>query len=311
MNTDKATAEGSTEAVKVPDSVCLVASRFFFAYDAKYGEFRKRIHGANPRYGELKGIVDDPGYVPAGDREHHGRILEACDVYDTSFQPKGHSIVTVCGGYNGGGSDHKWCEYLGEISGAIQRLTDRFGFSWLVRLHDHSDVWYAEIGFTDKRGVPADGADHAPCFGDDAAAYAAYRERALAANRPFGLVDWGRRSYDWAWEKLGGTHPFPHTAFHGSLIAPTNVANHYAAYDAERECFRDTWGVYSAPDGAFVAVTAKEGGFPVLMKLSGPELRACADARGLPCLEDWANEPGVADAPRRCACGHCRCGKGA
>lgn len=295
---NRSTTEGSPEAARVPDSVCLVASRFFFAYDETHGEFRRRIHGDNPRYGELKRIVDDPSDPQEGVRDPHGRILEACDVYDTAFRPKGHSIVTVCGGYNGGGSDRKWCEYLGEISGSIRRLTDAFGFSWLVSLHAPGDVWYAEIGFSDRRGVPAGGAGHAPCFGDDAAAYAAYRARALAADRPFGLVDWGRRSYDWAWEKLGGTHPFPHTAFHGSLIAPTPVANHYAAYDADRECFRDTWGVYPAPDGAFVAVTAKEGGLPVLMKLSGPELRACTSVRGLPCLEDWAREPGGADVPQ-------------
>lgn len=293
---NKATAEGSTEAVKLPANVCLVASRFFFSYDEKYGEFRKRIHTGNPRYEELRGIVNDPqAGVPEGPAGNpHGRILEACDVYDTAFHPKGHSIVTICGGYNGGGSDYKWCEYLGEISGAIQRLTDRFGFSWLVDLHDHSDVWYAEIGFNDRRGVPADGSDHSPCFGDDVLAYDRYRDAAVAEKRPFGLVDWGHRSYDWAWAKLGGPYRFPETAFHGSLIAPANVANHYAAYDADARCFRDACGVYEAPKGqAFYAVAGTK---EARDDLEAEDIRDIGKAAPQFLLEDWRPRPKAEDS---------------
>ena len=258
---NEATTGGSTETVKVPEGVCLVASRFFFAYDEQYGEFRKKLHGDNPRYDELRGVVNDPqAGVPGGPSGNpHGRILEACDVYDVNFRPKGHSLVTVCGGYNGGGPANKWCGYLGEISGAIQRLTDAFGSAWLVGLDEHSDVWYAEIGFEDRRGVPADGSDHVRCFGDDAAAYDRYRDTAIAWRRPFGLVDWGRRSYAWAWAKLGGPYAFPRTAFHGSLICPANTAHQYAAFDADADCFRDACGVYAAHNGTgtFFAVTAR------------------------------------------------------
>lgn len=293
---NKATTEGSTEAVKLPANVCLVASRFFFAYDEKYGEFRKRIHSKNPRYAELKGIVDDPGYVPAGDREFHGRILQACDVYDTSFFPKNHTIVTVCGGYNGGGGKYSWCEYLDEIKGSIRRLVDAFGGAWLVDLHEHSDVWYAEIGFNDYRGVPADGSDHTPCASDDFLAFAKVRETAVAAERPFGLVDWGHRGYDWAWAKMGGPWSCPRTAFHGALINPTRTANHFEVFDADADCFRSAYGVYEAHNGtpAFYAVaTTSPGGFGALSKLQSEDIWACGELppKALPLLEDWQPRP--------------------
>ena len=261
---NKVTTAGGTEATQVvPDTVRLVASRFFFAYDEKYGEFHKKIHGDNPRYAELKGVVDTPQEAPDGTRNPYGRILDAWDVYDTSFCPKGHTLVTVCGGYNGGGSDHKWCEYLGEISGAVRRLVDRFGNAWLVDLSEHSDVWYATIGFEDRRDMSESAGQHgAPgvrIARDDFAAYADYLDAALKARLPFGLVDWGHRSYDWAWAKLGGPYAFPRTAFHGSLISPTNTAYQYATFDADAACFRDACGVYAAHNGTetFFVVTAR------------------------------------------------------
>lgn len=287
---NEATAEGSTEAVKLPANVCLVASRFFFSYDEKYGEFRKRIHSRNPRYGELRGIVNDPqAGVPEGPAGNpHGRILQAWDAYDTDFRPKGYTLVTVCGGYNGGGPDRKWCEYLGEISGSVQRLVDAFGGAWLVDLREHSDVWYATLGFEDRRS------DRAPCFGDDALAYGRYRDTAVAEKRPFGLVDWGHRSYDWAWAKLGGPYSFPGTAFHGSLIAPANVANHYAAYDADARCFRDAFGVYeSEARQAFYAVTGTK---EALDDLEAEDIRDIGRAAPQYLLEDWRPRPKAEDS---------------
>lgn len=297
------TTGGSTEAAKVPDTVCLVASRFFFRYDAEHGEFRKMIHGENPRYVELREIVNDPQAgvpdSPAGNP--HGRILEACDVYDANFHPKGHSVVTVCGGYNGGGPAHRWCEYLGEISGSVHRLADRFGSAWLVRLHEHSDVWYAEIGFEDRRGVPADGSDHETCASDDFLAYDRHRKAAVAGRLPFGLVDWGRRSYDWAWEKLGGVYPFPRDAFHGSLIRPGDAAHRYAAYDADAGRFRDALGVYQARNGtkAFYAVLSRNSWDAVHVGRLGKDgLSAIASvpASGMPLLEDWLPAPQAEDS---------------
>lgn len=287
---NKATAEGSTEAVTVPETVCLVASRFFFAYDEKYGEFRKKIHSLNPRYAELKGVVDDPTGVQDGVRNPHGRILEAWDAYDTAFHPKGHTLVTVCGGYNGGGSGYRWCEYLGEISGAVRRLADRFGFAWLVDLHEHSDVWSATLGFNDRRGVPADGSDHETCAWDDFLAYDRYRDAAVAGKRPFGLVDWGHRSYDWAWAKLGGPYAFPRTAFHGSLINPTRTANRFAAFSADVDRFDRAYGVYeSASCPAFYAVA--EAGPSGLDPLEKGDLRAFGAAAPRFLLEDWRPRP--------------------
>lgn len=290
---NEATAEGSTEAVKLPENVCLVASRFFFVWDEKCGEFRKRIHSKNPRYAELKGIVDDPASIPAGgsdSREFHGRILEACDVYDRNFHPKGHSLVTVCGGFNGGGDAYKWCLYLDEIRGSIQRLVDKFGDAWLVDLHEHSDVWYATIGFNDRRGVPADGSDYTYCAGDDFLKYDLYRDKAIAGKRPFGLVDWGHRSYDWAWAKLSGPYAFPWNAFHGSLINPTNTANHFESFSADKDRFDSAFGVYESEYGrAFYAVA--ETGRGGLDRLEKGDLRDLGPAAPRFLLEDWSPRP--------------------
>lgn len=293
---NEATTEGSTEAVKLPANVCLVASRFFFAYDEKYGEFRKKIHSRNPRYAELKRLVDDPTGVQEGVRNPHGRILDAWDVYDTSFYPKGYTLVTVCGGYNGGGSDRKWCEYLGEISGAVQRLVDAFGGAWLVDLRAHSDVWYATIGFRDRRDMSESSGQHgAPAVRiarDDFAEYADYLDTALKARRPFGLVDWGNRDYDWAWAKLGGPYAFPRTAFHGSLIAPARLANHFAAYDADARCFNDALGVYEAPkDQAFYAVRAVDGDSAALHRLLSAGIRDLGPVAAQFLVENWRPKP--------------------
>lgn len=309
MNKEATTggSTGKTGSVSVPDNVCLVASRFFFEYDEKYGEFRKRIHPDNPRYGELASIVDEPAAEPDGERDHHGRILEACDVYDKEFNPKGHTLVTVCGGYNGGGAHYKWCEYLREISDSIRRLVGKFGFAWLVDLHEHSDVWYATIGFEDRRGFKSGdlaGDGRSQTEADDFSRYSAYREKALSERRPLGLVDWGHHGYDWAWSKLGGPYPHPKTAFDWSLISPQAVAGHYAAYDCSAGCFRDALGVYEARNGSqafYVVASSEHDGFESLYGLAKDRFR---EFEKLPLsafrlVEGWTSDQQTSDGAGR------------
>lgn len=278
MNNKVTTADGTETTQVVPDTVRLVASRFFFAYDETYGEFHKRIHRDNPRYAELARIVNSPSAAPTGVHDHRGRLLEAYDVYDPDFRPKGHTLVTVCGGYNGGGSLYKWCEYLNEIQGAVRRLVGVFSNVWLVDLSVHSDIWYATLGFEDQRELPDGGwaDDHPPRAVNDRLQYEQYRDRALREKLPLGLVDWGRHGYDWAWAKLAGPYPYPDTAFAGALIRPTDVAGHYAAYDWCRRGFHDALGVYEARNGSqtfYVVASTEPDGFAALHQLAKDTFR--------------------------------------
>ena len=270
----------------------LVASRFFFTFDAKTGDWRKEIHGGNPRWEELKKIVDDPARAQFDNpdrRNPHGKLLEAYDVYDSEFQPQGHSLVTVCGGYTGGGGEFKWCEYLEEVTGAVRRPVREFGGAWLVDMHEHRDVWYATIGFEDRRGAPADGSEHVRCFSDDAVEYENYRSAALAAHKSFGLLDCGYHDYGFIWSKLHGPYQWPKDALQGILIQPNNTMNHYATMNAAGDCLASAVGVYQNDNGtqAFYVV---QGDYHA-PEISKNILIAFGKLphSDMPLLEDWQN----------------------
>ena len=275
--------------------VRLVASRFFFTFDAKTGDWRKKIHSGNPRWAELKKIVDDPARAQFDNpdrRNPHGELLEAYDVYDSEFKPQGHSIVTVCGGYNGYGDAYKWCEYLDEIKGAVLRLCDTFGRAWMVPngLFCANDVWYATLAFEDRRGIPADGSDHVRCFSDDAAEYENYRTAALAAHQPFGLLDFGSHDYDFVWSKRRGPYPWPKSALRGVLIQPDNTLHQYATMNAAGDCLSPAAGVYPSNNGTQAFYVVQSGDHNKL-ELDRSLIIALGELphSDMPFLEDWQN----------------------
>lgn len=273
--------------------VRLVASRFFFTFDAKTGDWRKEIHGGNPRWAELKKIVNDPAraqFDAKDQRNPHGFLLEAHDVYDSEFKPKGHSLVTVCGGYNGGGGAYKWCEYLDEIKGAVQRLCDTFGRAWMVShgLFCANDVWYATLAFEDKRGIDTPGSNPVRCFSDDAAEYENYRAAALAAHQPFGLLDCGCHDYGFVWSKLHGPYQWPKSALQGILIQPDNTRHQYATMNAAGDCLSSAAGVYSTDNGTQAFYVVQSGDYDKL-ELDRSMIIAFGELphTDMPFLEDW------------------------
>lgn len=200
----------------------ILVSANYIRYEDDNG-WLKAVHPNNPRFKELKDCVDaarmnhDAYPADTSDRDWRPSLLSFDDALGHDFIPRGFSLAVFCGGLNGGGDDFKWLRYLDDIRAVVERVVSTYGECWVVSISVHSDVYYVTLGIEDKRRYDV-GKQHLRTMYDEMVSWEHFVSLAVASGRPMGIIDWGDRSFDWAWGKISSPYGWPLSAFSGSLF---------------------------------------------------------------------------------------------